>query len=121
MSIFTKEFITFCKGELLIKKQDLLNLFHETHKEFQMNSLEKGGDEMDQTSRMMAEKDALYRQKRIRDLLLEVENALARIERGNFGVCEITNEPIEPERLKLIPWTRLSIEGAEIKENSRAI
>jgi DnaK suppressor protein len=28
-----------------------------------------------------------------------------------------TEESIEPDRLKAIPWTRLSIEGAEIRES----
>ena len=42
--------------------------------------------------------------------------ALARIEQGTFGVCEETEEVIESERLLAIPWTRLSIEGAEIRE-----
>jgi DnaK suppressor protein len=47
---------------------------------------------------------------------LEIESALARIERGSYGVCEETDEPIEIERLRAIPWTRLSIEGSEIRE-----
>ena len=28
-----------------------------------------------------------------------------------------TEEEIEPERLRALPWTRLSIEGAEIRES----
>lgn len=39
-----------------------------------------------------------------------------RIEKGTFGKCEETDEPIEPQRLIAIPWTRLSVEGAEIRE-----
>ena len=52
----------------------------------------------------------------MRNQLLEIEFALARIENGEFGICEETNEPIEEQRLLTIPWTRLSIEGAEIRE-----
>ena len=33
------------------------------------------------------------------------------------GTVEETEELIEPERLRAIPWTRLSIEGAEIRES----
>ena len=50
-------------------------------------------------------------------LVIEIESALARIENGSFGICEETEEVIEPERLRAIPWTRLSIEGAEIRES----
>ena len=38
------------------------------------------------------------------------------MEQGTYGFCEETDEPIETERLLTIPWTRYSIEGAEIKE-----
>jgi RNA polymerase-binding transcription factor DksA len=58
----------------------------------------------------------------IRDLLLvsaeatqaniqEVLDAIRRIERGLYGVCEITGLPIEPKRLLAIPWTRYSYAG----------
>ena len=115
------DFIKNCKIELIEKKQNLLNVFRESHMEFKLNSSEKGGDEMDQTTRIMAEKDALQKQKRIRELLLEIESALYRIERGCYGICEETHEPIEVERLMLLPWTRLSIEGAEIREAEKAV
>lgn len=52
-----------------------------------------------------------------RETLQEVLDALRRIERGSYGVCEITGEPIEPERLKAIPWARYSYAGqAELEE-----
>ena len=55
-------------------------------------------------------------QERIRNQLFEIDMALGRIERGVFGICEETFEKIETERLLAIPFTRLSIEGAEIRE-----
>ena len=48
--------------------------------------------------------------------LLEIEAALHRISAGTYGICEETEEFIEQERLQALPWTRLSIEGAEIRE-----
>src|SRR5437762_8900308 len=36
--------------------------------------------------------------------ILEVLAAIHRIERGAYGICEMTGEPIEPERLQAIPW-----------------
>jgi DnaK suppressor protein len=39
------------------------------------------------------------------------------MESGAYGICEETEEMIENERLLAIPWTRLSIEGAEIRES----
>jgi RNA polymerase-binding transcription factor DksA len=39
--------------------------------------------------------------------LAEVEAALERLQHGAYGVCEATGQPIEPERLRALPWTRL--------------
>src|ERR1700746_982758 len=43
--------------------------------------------------------------------IVEVIEAIRRIERGNYGRCELTGEPIEAERLMAIPWTRFSLAG----------
>lgn len=104
-----------CRTKLLQVKSDILNRVRESR--FDLNADEKGGDEADQTMRVLAEVEALTMHERLRHQLLEIENALVRIENGSYGVCEETEEPIEHERLKAIPWTRLSIEGAEIRES----
>jgi len=38
--------------------------------------------------------------------LYEIEEALDRLARGTYGICELTGNPIEPGRLRAIPWTR---------------
>ena len=43
--------------------------------------------------------------------IFEVLAALHRIERGTYGICELTGKPIETERLEVIPWTRYSFTG----------
>ena len=39
-------------------------------------------------------------------LLKAIENALARIRAGSFGVCEACEQPIAKARLEAVPWTR---------------
>ncbi len=51
--------------------------------------------------------------------LHEIEDALARIEHGIYGICEETDEVIEKKRLEKMPWTRLSIEAAEELEREQ--
>jgi len=43
--------------------------------------------------------------------IFEVLSAIRRIERGTYGLCEVTGKPIETERLQAIPWTRYSFHG----------
>jgi DnaK suppressor protein len=105
-----------CRQRLLQSKQDILNRVKEARLNLDQNE-EKGGDEGDQTVRVLAEQEFLSMHERLRSQLMEIESALARIENGSFGFCEETDEEIEPDRLRAIPWTRLSIEGAEIRES----
>ena len=39
-------------------------------------------------------------------VLYEVNQALERIASGTYGLCELTGKPIEPDRLKALPWAR---------------
>jgi DnaK suppressor protein len=47
-----------------------------------------------------------------RQQLLELEDALARLERGGYGVCEQCGQPIAPERLEVRPTARTCIRCA---------
>jgi DnaK suppressor protein len=39
--------------------------------------------------------------------LLRVEHALSKIESGTYGRCDICGQPIEPERLEVLPEAEL--------------
>jgi RNA polymerase-binding protein DksA len=43
-------------------------------------------------------------------VLEQIDAALARIEAGTYGVCEVCGEPIPEERLEARPWATLCIE-----------
>jgi RNA polymerase-binding protein DksA len=51
------------------------------------------------------------------EYLREIEEALQRIEDGTYGVCEMTGENINLERLRAIPTARLSVEAQEKLES----
>lgn len=40
-------------------------------------------------------------------LMRAIEDALARISAGRFGVCEVCKRPISKARLEAVPWTRV--------------
>lgn len=51
-----------------------------------------------------------------RSLLGEIEQALERVEKGTFGICLGTGQPIGLPRLKARPWAKYSIEYARMLE-----
>ncbi|NQY99189.1 MAG: TraR/DksA family transcriptional regulator [Bdellovibrionales bacterium] len=113
----TKELISQCHDKLLQQKAELLNQFNAQKSLF--SEREFKGDEIDMSSSLLQENQMHASQGRIRTQLIEIEFALARIENGQYGLCEETEEYIEHDRLLAIPWTRLSIEGAEIRESAK--
>lgn len=117
MSHIPSKLVEQCKKKLLDAKAEILNRVRESRQDLYNSEDAKGGDEGDQTMRALAESEFLSMHERLRKQLMEIEMALGRIEQGIYGVCEETEEPIEPDRLLAIPWTRLSIEGAEIRES----
>jgi RNA polymerase-binding transcription factor DksA len=52
------------------------------------------------------------------EVLFEVIEAIRRIERGAYGICELTGEPIEAARLRAIPWARYSLRGQDEMERN---
>jgi RNA polymerase-binding protein DksA len=53
-----------------------------------------------------------------RNLLREINDALAKIQNGTFGLCEGTGKPIGKPRLEAQPWARFSIEYARQMEKN---
>jgi len=49
-------------------------------------------------------------------LVVEINDALARIENGTYGICEGSGEPIPKKRLKAVPWARYCIACASLLE-----
>jgi DnaK suppressor protein len=50
-----------------------------------------------------------------KELLWQIDRAIRKIDENKpipFGLCEFTKQPIPRNRLQLIPWTPLSMEGA---------
>ncbi len=67
-------------------------------------AFEEGSETMSKEANVQL---AIRQEKFIRDL----KNALLRIENKTYGICRVTGELIQKERLKLVPHATLSIEA----------
>jgi DnaK suppressor protein len=71
---------------------------------YSLHMADSGTDNFDRDfalSLLSSDQDAVY----------EIEEALKRIEKKTYGVCELTNKPIPKARLEAIPWTRFTVEA----------
>lgn len=53
---------------------------------------------------------------RLRERKESIERALSRSDEGTYGVCTRCSQPIDPERLAVLPDTRLCIRCARNRE-----
>lgn len=53
------------------------------------------------------------------DVLFEIDEAIRRLESGTYGICELTDQPINIERLEALPYVRYSIQAQSDLEKGR--
>ena len=100
--------------QILRRKEHLADSAKEEQPAFSLHMADAGTDEFDRDfalSLMSSEQNTLF----------EIEQALARIRNGTYGVCEITGEQIEAERLAAVPWARFSAKAQLELEASGAV
>lgn len=56
-----------------------------------------------------------------RKLLREIDNALGRLEKKTYGICEGTGKPISKARLKAQPWAKYCVEHARMLEQGLVV
>lgn len=54
------------------------------------------------------------------EVLFEIDAALRRIEKGTYGICEVTGQPINIERLQALPYVRYTVRAQSELEKGRA-
>ncbi|MCZ6627008.1 MAG: TraR/DksA family transcriptional regulator [SAR324 cluster bacterium] len=74
------------------------------------------GDEVDQASSERDREFSLIIHQRHLRRLKQIEEAFERIEDGTYGLCEGTEEPIDPNRLLIMPLARFSLEYQQQQE-----
>jgi RNA polymerase-binding transcription factor DksA len=81
---------------------------------YSLHMADSGTDNFDRDfalSLLSSDQDAVY----------EIEEALKRIEKNTYGICELTGRPIPRARLDAIPWTRFTVEAQAQLERDGAL
>jgi RNA polymerase-binding transcription factor DksA len=81
---------------------------------YSLHMADSGTDNFDRDfalSLLSSDQDAIY----------EIEEALKRIEKNTYGICELTGKPIPKSRLDAIPWTRFTVQAQAQLERDGAL
>lgn len=81
---------------------------------YSLHMADSGTDNFDRDfalSLLSSDQDAIY----------EIDEALLRMERKSYGVCELTGKAIPKSRLEAIPWTRFTVQAQAQLERDGAM
>lgn len=115
----TKKQIDELKNNLLKMKQEIMNSGYLTKKEDLHVQAEDLPDDADLASNIINQQVTFNMRERELTKLRQIDEALDRIENGNYGTCEECEEPIGFKRLKNQPFTSLCITHAEEQEREQ--
>jgi RNA polymerase-binding transcription factor DksA len=102
------------RERLLAQMNGLAKESAEEMSSYSLHMADSGTDNFDRDfalSLLSADQDAIY----------EIEEALKRIEKNTYGVCELTGKTIPKARLSAIPWTRFTVEAQAQLERDGAL
>lgn len=104
-----KAFLKKARDALTARKEQVLKQLNEELKEGKESALDEGMDTYDLASEERTREISLILSDRDREKLQAIEDALERIDAGTYGICEMCEEEIAPERLEALPFTRLCV------------
>lgn len=111
----------FFKELLLNQRSEILNKADAFKAESALGQEPAGGDEGDMAVSELNLSLTLRLQERQAHLLQKVDRALAKIEEGSFGLCEVCEEPLNINRLRARPVANLCIACKEEQESRERV
>ena len=102
------------RERLLSQMSGLAKESAEEMSSYSLHMADSGTDNFDRDfalSLLSSDQDAIY----------EIEEALKRIEKDTYGICELSGKPIPKTRLDAIPWTRFTVEAQSQLEREGAL
>lgn len=102
------------RAQLLRQMDGLAKQSAEEIPGYSLHMADSGTDNFDRDfalSLLSSDQDAIY----------EIEEALKRIEKNTYGICELTGKAIPKARLEAIPWARFTVQAQAQLEREGAL
>ena len=102
------------RAQLLRQMDGLAKQSAEEVAGYSLHMADSGTDNFDRDfalSLLSSDQDAIY----------EIEEALKRIEKNTYGICELTGKAIPKVRLEAIPWARFTVQAQTQLEREGAL
>ncbi len=104
------------RQKLVDQRQEILDMYENDLRIGQQSSDEASEDIVDRANNAYQREFMFSLSDTERKLVLQIEQALKRLDAGGYGVCDHCGEKIGAPRLKAIPWARYCIDCQEKEE-----
>ncbi len=112
---FSDSFLNEIRGKLTAQKLELMDKGKAALDGLRDSDV-RGGDSLDQSTAEQRTSTMLRLKDREQKLIFNIEEALERLDRGEYGYCEECGEPINEGRLRVRPMAQMCIDCREAKE-----
>lgn len=107
--------LAYFKNKLILQKMERLEEIERKKNTIKMMGSSQP-DLIDKSNSITQINQAIESCERSREVVRQIDEALARIENGSFGYCTITGMEIGLKRLEAIPFAAMSIKAIEETE-----
>lgn len=116
-SVLSKKELDAVKDNLIERRHEIIHKLSEVQDQSKMNETDIAQDLADKAESSYTKEFLLSLSNAEREELLQIDAALKRIARGEYGLCRTCQKEIGKKRLAAIPWTPLCIECQEQSES----
>lgn len=109
------------KKLLIHKRASLVKSEKNTDQDIQENMDGWHGDSADMAGSSQEQEKALFLKTRMHDELRHIDEALERMEKGDYGVCAECDEEISKKRLEVLPYSIYCVERQEKIESDKSL
>lgn len=104
------------RDRLLARRESLFSLVTEAEMSSRERDLEATQDPADMAANAYTKELLISMSANDRKLLQLIDEALERVEGGEYGECVNCGEPVAEKRLDAVPWTRYCIKCQDMQE-----
>lgn len=104
------------RDRLLARRESLFSQVTEAEMSSRERDLEATQDPADMAANAYTKELLISMSANDRRMLELIDEALVRVEKGEFGECVNCGEPVSEKRLDAVPWTRYCLKCQDLQE-----
>jgi len=104
------------RDRLLARRESLFSQLTEAEKSSRERDLEATQDPADMAANAYTKELLISMSANDRKLLELIDEALLRVESGDYGECVNCGEPVQEKRLDAVPWARYCLRCQDLQE-----